>query len=419
MRKAIRFLKGYVKIRTAGDSPERFLNLCSSRKINIWELKPREHTYEMCMSLKDFKSIRKIARKSHVRIRLIERTGFPFFIQKYRSRKLFLAGVIFCCCMIRLYSMMIWDIHFVGNEKWTDETLMKFLNTIEVAPAMPKSKVDCFEIVREIRQEYQDIVWVSASIDGSRLKIQIKENDDTFQEVQKDTHPKDLIASEDGKITDIVTRSGTPMVHPGDEVQAGDILVSGRVEIKNDAGEVTGYQYCQADAEIQADTEMEYQDTISTFYQEKRYRGQKGIQIWIQSGKRRLSLGAAEGGKEGVEMHTQTWKLKLGENFYLPVSVGVKTVKSYTAVRKKYTNEMIQEKLSENFKQFSEELQEKGIQIRENSVKIHIDSETASAQGTLYLNQKIARESDTEIIEIERNSKDESLRADDGSAGGT
>ena len=34
-----------------------------------------------------------------------------------------------------------------------------------------------------------DIVWVSASIDGSRLKIQIKENEDTFQEVQKEEKP--------------------------------------------------------------------------------------------------------------------------------------------------------------------------------------------------------------------------------------
>ena len=43
---------------------------------------------------------------------------------------------------------------------------------------MLRSRVDCPGIVKKIRKEYNDIVWVSASIDGSRLNIRIKENDD-------------------------------------------------------------------------------------------------------------------------------------------------------------------------------------------------------------------------------------------------
>ena len=140
---------------------------------------------------------------------------------------------------------------------------------------MPKGKVDCADIVRKIRQKYDDIVWVSASIDGSRLKIQIKENEDTFQEVQKEEKPCDLIAEQDGVITKMVTRSGVPMVHVGDQVKKGDILVSGRIEVCNDAKEVVEYQYEQADADIRADTQTEYEDEISTYYEEKRYQCEK------------------------------------------------------------------------------------------------------------------------------------------------
>ncbi len=71
--------------------------------------------------------------------------------------------------------------------KWTDEALTEFLKTKEVSPGMRKKKVDCPGIVKAIRKEYNDIVWVSASIDGSRLKIQIKENEDTFQEEVQET----------------------------------------------------------------------------------------------------------------------------------------------------------------------------------------------------------------------------------------
>ena len=149
---------------------------------------------------------------------------------------------------------------------------------------MPKKNIDCTQIVKDIRQQYDDIIWVSASIDGSRLRIQIKENEDTFlQENPKETENQpltdaaetvsaagtDLVASANGVITSMITRIGTPLVHVGDTVEEGQILVTGRVEILNDAKEVTGYQYEQADADIYADTQMEYEDTISRSYLEK------------------------------------------------------------------------------------------------------------------------------------------------------
>lgn len=59
------------------------------------------------------------------------------------------------------------------------------------------------------------------------------------------------------------------------------------------------------------------------------------------------------------------------------------------------------------------DLEEKGIQICENNVKIHLDENSATADGVLYLNQKITETVDTEILEIERNEQNESIRTDD------
>ena len=98
---------------------------------------------------------------------------------------------------------------------------------------------------------------------------------------------------------------------------------------------------------------------------------------------------------------------------HLPLFYGVKSCKIIPDKRKKIYNEEIQKKLSENFKQFSKELKEKGIQIQGNSVKIHIGKKSAVAKGSLYLNEDIAKKADTEILEIERNKKDESFRTDD------
>ena len=435
----LRYIRGYVKIRIQGYSPERFLNLCRYHHILIWGLRPKDNAYEMYLTLDGFRKLRPIIRKTHTRVALLERCGLPFFIRKHRKRKMFLAGALICIGLLFFYSSYIWDIHFEGNDKWTDQTLLEFLETKEVSPGMPKSRVDCSQIVKDIRARYDDIVWVSASMDGSRLRIQIKENEDTFREEEKsldpsggpessqngnasqetarsdgaDQTPTDLVASQDGVITSIITRYGVPMVHVGDSVKKGDLLVSGRVEVLNDAAEVIGYQYQQSDADIFADTQMAYKDQIPLTYQKKTYDPYEQRRLWyIRLGPFRISAGTLSQDFPKWEKYTEEYQLRLGENFYLPVDYGMICIKSYQTNEKKHSKQKLQEILTKNFTQFSKEMEEKGIQICENSVKIHVYKNSAVASGTLYLNQKITETADTEILTIERNEQDESNGTD-------
>lgn len=360
-------------------------------------------------------------KKTHTKLTVTGRYGFPFFLFRYRKRKLFFIGLFLCIALLKMYSLFIWDIHFEGNEKWTDETLVEYLRSEGVAPFMLKSEVDCPGIVKNIRKEYNDIVWVSASLDGNCLKIQIKENEDTLakdtgngeEEVSGEERPTDLVASSDGIITSIVTRSGVPQVHEGDQVKKGDILVLGRVDVVNDSGEVTGYQYQHADADIYADTELAYTDSISRIYQEKVRDGKKKYQPYIRIGNFTISVGSISCNYERSDLAVRERQLKAGENFYLPVSYGLRTVTSYAFEEKTYSDEEVREILSANFRRFCDELEEKGIHIRENSVKIHLYANSAGASGTLYLNERITKEADTEILTIERKETDESVGTDD------
>ena len=165
IRTFIRYLRGYVKIRIQGFSPERFLNMCSYHQIFIWGLSPDGNGYEMFLSITDFRRLKPLVKKTHTKLTVTGRYGFPFFLFRYRKRKLFFAGLFLCIVLLRIYSLFIWDIHFEGNEKWPDETLTEYLYSVGVAPLMLKSEVDCPGIVKNIRKEYNDIVWVSSSLD--------------------------------------------------------------------------------------------------------------------------------------------------------------------------------------------------------------------------------------------------------------
>ena len=69
--------------------------------------------------------------------------------------------------------------------------------------------------------------------------------------------------------------------------------------------------------------------------------------------------------------------------------------------------------LSKDFERFCKDLQKKGIQIRENSVKIHLYEKSCQSNGYSFLNERITQEADTEIITIERKETDESVGTDD------
>lgn len=421
MRKKVKYYAyGYVKIQIYGTSPERFLNLCRHHKIQIWGLCPNQYTYEMYISVQDFKKLRTISRKTRTRIKIIEKRGVPFFVFRHRHRKLFLVSSVLCLILIFQYSSYIWDIHFSGNEKWTDSVLLEFLEELNVEPGIKKAKIDCAEIAAEIRKEYNDIVWVSVSIDGSCMKVKVKENEDTLlTKKQKETEtvitkseemPKDIIATQDGIITNMITRQGVPLVQVGDEVKKGDILVSGRIDVKDDSAQVVDYQYCQADADIFADTEKEYKNYINRIYKEKIYLEKQERRKWYLSiNGYTFFVGTIKNNKkERKEIWRTEYQLKFGENFYLPITYGKMILKMYTEIEKSYTNEEIQQILSRDFTNFLHDLEKKGIQIRENSVKIRCYENYASAEGALYLNQNITEIADTEILEIERNERNES-----------
>ena len=57
LTRILRYIKGYVRIRITGYSPERFLNLCKYRKIPVWGLLPGRNFYDMNITIAGMKKL--------------------------------------------------------------------------------------------------------------------------------------------------------------------------------------------------------------------------------------------------------------------------------------------------------------------------------------------------------------------------
>ena len=367
----------------------------------------------MNISIPGFRKLKPIIRKTGTKVSIVERFGLPFFLHKYRKRKMFFAGALLFAALIFLMSRYIWNIDIKGNLTYTDETLLKFLKTREVENGMRVSEVDCARIVKDIRKEYDDIIWVSASIQGTRLIIQVKENEDTIPAMDEAAEnpdqekPTDIVADRDCVITRIVPRNGIPMVSEGAEVKTGDVLVSGQVPVMDDAGTVVAYQYHESDADIQGRTVIEYQDEMELGYEEKEYYYDKKTHLpleknayFVKIGRYTLEFGNIRNQYRAWEMYGCEKQLCIAENFYLPISYGKNTSRPYESDEIKYTKEELQQRLSRKFQQYCKDLEKKGVEIIENDVKIYTGSQKAEAKGRLTVLMPIGRQAESRLLEI-------------------
>lgn len=79
VKQILQYIKGHVRIRITGSSYERFLNMCAKHQIVLWDLQPEEHAYEASLSIKGFKMLKPLAKKSGTKVRIVARYGLPFF----------------------------------------------------------------------------------------------------------------------------------------------------------------------------------------------------------------------------------------------------------------------------------------------------------------------------------------------------
>lgn len=376
------------------------MNLCSMHEILIWDLNNCENAYEMYISVKGFRQLLPIVRKTKTKVRIIRRCGMPFLLHKYRKRKIFFIGIGVSCFLVYVLSLFIWDIDFQGNETKSDRILMDFFEEHDLYHGMLKKNVDCEGIETLLRNSFDEIIWVSVEMKGTRLLVNIQEGlkieeyGNTLNE-----EPSDLCAGKAGTIESIITRSGTPLVSIGDEVSKGAVLVQGRMDIIGDSGEIVNYQYCTADADIFLRTEYKYEDMFLRKHKEKQYieEADNSYYVKIFSGEWQLNFWN-RGENMQYDKKVQEKQLHLWNNFYLPFHWKTVTKQYYKEVEVTYTKEEAKQVAVNNLDRFCKDLTKKGVQIIENNVTIQVDENQCKASGSLVVVEKTGEKQPTRIL---------------------
>ncbi len=243
-----RFFCGFLKVEFYGVYPEKVLNLCSKNGIYIWSARYKKQKIHCKITVRDFLYLRKILRKSGIRVHILEKRGFPFFIKKYNKRFGIFAGLIIFLSFLQIMSGYIWVIDVAGNEKVAAEEILADCRNLGITEGVRKSKISPKADAQELLLKNDKLAWGSLNIEGCCLTVNVTEITEKKGDTAKATN---LIATEDGVIKRIDVKSGNCVVKVGDVVKKGDVLVSGIIE------SLSGTSFVRSRGEIIAETQTE------------------------------------------------------------------------------------------------------------------------------------------------------------------
>ena len=287
----LKYLKGYLRIRVWGFSPERFMNLCSNKGILLWDIVRDGDVYYMCINLKGFWALRPIVRKTGTRVAVLERYGLPFFLPKLLKRKVFVCGLLLASGFWIWSSLYVWNIELTGNYQITQDMFDTFLEERHVIVGMSKKELDIEALEKEIRRQFPEVTWASAKLTGTKLQIDIKENDTTVTiEKEEVSQGMDLVSQYSGTVVSIIVRRGVPKVSIGDTVEVGTVLVEGKIPIYNDDTTIREYRFVDADADIILEHTTDYSDRLPLDYVKKEYTGREDGNHYLRIGNREWRL---------------------------------------------------------------------------------------------------------------------------------
>lgn len=221
------YLRGYVTIRVEGLTLERFLNLAATRDIYLWDIKRMDYTLlQMKVSIEGFKALKDVVKRAGCKAEIIDKNGVPFLLYRLKHRKMLGFGFfVFFAVIVFLFSL-IWHIDIIGNKGIKTEEIIQALEEENIKEGIIKYKVDKDYTKDFLLDEFEYLSFVSVEIKGTRLVVEVKEQDLPPESIDIDT-PCNIVATKKGVIIKTIARNGNSIVRKGDVVEEGEVLITG------------------------------------------------------------------------------------------------------------------------------------------------------------------------------------------------
>ena len=131
--------------------------------------------------------------------------------------------------ILLVLSPRIWVIEVEGNTATSTEVVLELAAEYGVRIGARTDQLDIKGLQFHGPDRITTVSFITVNPSHSVARIQVTERDPT-PEVVDLSHPSDLVAVRDGRVVQVDSRSGKPLVKVGEAVTAGTVLITGCVE---------------------------------------------------------------------------------------------------------------------------------------------------------------------------------------------
>lgn len=215
------FLQGRVYIIAYGKALAPFINECIREGIVFYKMQKSQNSLRAQIKIKDFFLLRGPARLTHTRIRIVAKYGWPFLAARWWRRKSLIGGITAVFIALFILSQMTLSISVSGNKNISKEEIFAAAEKHGLKTWTWQDKVDLNDVSKALVEEFPDAAWVGISRKGTRVEIKVVEK--TRPQVPGEAG--NLIARKAGLVEKIMVIQGTSLVHEGEIVRPGQVLI--------------------------------------------------------------------------------------------------------------------------------------------------------------------------------------------------
>ena len=171
--------------------------------------------------------VQMILNKSGSKWCIIKKEGFLWRVFEVKKRPLLIFGILLFLIFILTLPGRILFVRVSGNMKLPEKIVLEQAEACGIGFGSKISSVRSEDVKNQLLAKLPELQWLGVTTSGCVATLHITERSELDESSIPSNMISNVVATQDGIITEMTVYRGTPLVNIGDSVTVGDILVSG------------------------------------------------------------------------------------------------------------------------------------------------------------------------------------------------
>lgn len=219
-----------VEVQIIGAEIPEILNSLCDDNVSLIGTKPiDEYEVSLFVYKKDFHVLQKTVNKYGGEVVSVNKPFLKSVFQSMKRHSAFLGVFLLLVILFYILPLRIYFIKVQGNQNIDSVQILSACRSEGLYPGVKRRDIRSEQIKNSLIAEFPQIIWAGVNTHGSCAVVSIKEN--LSDSIQKQPIPCDIVAASDGKIQRIEVIEGEAKYRAGDDVEEGEILISGQMDV--------------------------------------------------------------------------------------------------------------------------------------------------------------------------------------------